>query len=107
MIIAIDFDGVIHDKLRPVEGRKMGRPIDGAQASVTRLKDDGNMIIIHTVMAASVRGIQAVADWMKYYSIPYDLIMFTKPNADVFIDDKAIRFESWSDTLNKLGELHV
>lgn len=36
--------------------------------------------------------------WLEKHNIPYDEIYIGKPNADVFIDDKAYRHTSWKDT---------
>ena len=34
-------------------------------------------------------------DWLKRHNIEYDEIHFGKPHAQVYIDDNAVRFESW------------
>ena len=36
-------------------------------------------------------------EWLEKYEIPYDEIYFGKPNADVYIDDKGLKFESWKN----------
>ena len=93
MILAIDFDGVIHDHKHPVEGKKMGLPMDGAVQGLKKLKVFGHMVIIH-----SCKDKQTIEEWMKFYGIPYyDSITNIKPIADVYLDDKAIRFENWND----------
>jgi hypothetical protein len=97
MILAIDFDGVLHDQKNPVEGRKMGRPVEGAYAAMVQLKVQGHTLIVH-----SVWGGPAMAEWLRFYQIPYDEITSTKPKADFYIDDKAIKFTSWEDTLKCL-----
>jgi uncharacterized protein YmfQ (DUF2313 family) len=92
MILAIDFDGVVHDHKHPIAGRRMGAPIEGAKEALTMLKRH-HKIIIHSVWGGS--GKQVIADWMKYYGIPYDDITNIKPQADHYIDDKAIHFTNW------------
>ena len=102
-IIAVDFDGVIHDIKHPLPGKRMGAPIAGAKEALTELKDNLNRIIIFTVRAFDEQGIKVVEDWMNYYNIPYDTITNKKPaEADIFLDDKAIRFIDWRDALNKI-----
>lgn len=99
MILAIDFDEVIHDTKNPITGRKMGAPIYGSQEALDDLHDAGHKIIIHTVRGIS----KAVMDWLEYYDIPYDEITNIKPKADWYIDDKSLHFESWEQVMNKLG----
>ena len=46
-------------------------------------------------------------DWLEKNEIQYDEIFFGKPNADITIDDRVIRFEDWrkmdKEELVKLG----
>ena len=49
MVIACDFDGVIHDWKHPKPGMRMGLPIDGAKEAITSLKELGHTIIVHSV----------------------------------------------------------
>lgn len=36
-------------------------------------------------------------DWLARHEIEYDEIYFGKPNAEVYIDDRALRFENWEE----------
>ncbi len=69
---AIDLDGVIHDHLHPVEGKRMGAPMEGAVEAITALRDKGDTIIVHTVKATTESGRCAVIDWLNHYNIPFD-----------------------------------
>lgn len=99
--MAIDFDQVIHNKKQPVPGRRMGKPLPGTKDALEHLKHHGDVIIIHTTMANTESGKQAVADWMAYYKIPYDTIM-AKPDATFYVDDKAIKHIDWRTTLDEI-----
>ena len=92
MVLAIDFDGVIIDPNNRKPGRRMGEPVEGAVQAITALKRAGHTIIIHTV-----RGDRPshVAEWLDYFMIPYDLITDVKPDAGLYLDDKAVRFAAW------------
>lgn len=97
MILAIDFDGVIHDQAHPKPGRRMGEPIDGTLEAITRFKQGGHEIIVFTSRARDADTTKVVLDWLEWYRIPFDRITNIKPvDADVFIDDKAVRFIAWS-----------
>lgn len=105
-IIAIDFDGVIHDHKNPVEGRRMGGPIEGAQKAIKILKLQRNFkIVIFSVWGGTLQGQSTIGEWMKFYSIPYDEITNIKPNALAYIDDKGIRYENWSQVLDLIKSL--
>lgn len=92
---------VIHQKDKPITGRRMGGPYPKAKAALERLKRHGDIIIIHTTMANTPSGKKAVADWMEYYEIPYDYIE-GKPHCDFYIDDKAITHKDWNTTLEEI-----
>ena len=96
MVIAIDFDGTLHDWHHPVEGRKMGPPMEGAKAALDRLRELGHKLVIHSCNNEVV-----IADWMEYFNIPYDLIWTQKPNCDLFIDDRAVPFTSWAEIMGE------
>ena len=98
MIIAIDFDGVLCDHNNRKPGFIMGEPVEGAQQAMLTLKRQGDTLIIHT----NRERFQHVEDWLQHFGIPYDEVTNIKPNADVFIDDKAIRFTTWAQVLQYL-----
>lgn len=95
MILAIDYDGVIHDHKNPPSGRKLGPPIVGAKEALIGFKKQGHKIIIHTVWGTP-EGKPTIAKWFEYFQIPYDQITNIKPNADLYIDDKAVHFTTWN-----------
>lgn len=99
MTIAVDFDGVIHDYKNPVDGRVMGAPLPGAIAALESLQEAGFAIIILTVRGANPG---YIVDWCEFYDVPYDSITDKKPNAVVYIDDRAIRHINWDLTMRDL-----
>lgn len=107
MILAIDYDEVIHAKSKPIPGRRMGGPLDGAKEALEMFTRRGDEVIVFTVMAKTAQGKQVVEDWMAYYKIPYMLVTAVKPNATVFVDDKAIRHVNWPDTMKAIDEIRT
>lgn len=115
MLLAIDFDGVLHDIDNPVEGRRMGAPIEGARESMLALEDDGHTLVIHTVRAvvpidegydeALARRVKHIEDWLEFYHIPYHEVTAIKPNADAFLDNKGIHFVSWGSAMQSINDL--
>lgn len=105
MTLAIDFDGVIHDYKHPVTGRKMGTPFEEAPTMLKRLYNRRHTIIIHTVMATTPQGQKIVEDWLTYYKIKHHGVTAVKPNADIYLDDRAIRHIDWATTWQQLKEM--
>lgn len=107
MRICVDLDGVICGFRGPGQSYEDVPPVPGAAAGLRALRAAGHVIVIHTARhmktcngdaALAVERIGAVTlDWLARHGVPYDEIHFGKPWADVYIDDNAVRFTSWTD----------
>ena len=105
MKIVIDLDGTICEIKRPDETYTDVKPKPGAIKKIKEWKKKGHYIIIETarhmktcdgdVGKVIARIGKITLDWLEKYEIPYDEIYFGKPNADVYIDDRALKFDSW------------
>jgi hypothetical protein len=104
MKIAIDFDGVIHDPQNRKPGYKMGQPIQGAAQAIKYIQDQGHEVIIFPTWADNQQRRQALVNWLTYFQVPFDDITSVKPEADFYIDNNAIRFESWAQTLDFISK---
>lgn len=98
--LAVDFDGVLHDPHNVTPGHRMGVPCDGAVESMTHLRRRGYRLVIFTT-----NRIGPVGDWLDHFKVPYDEITNTKPEAEVYIDDRGLRHTNWTETLLALGRL--
>ena len=103
--LAIDFDGVCHNPNDKLPGYKLGRPIPGAPMALKKLHDEGAIIVIHSIWADTEQKCQAIAEWCKYFRIPYDFITNKKPLADAYLDNLGIRFYNWDQALKDIKEL--
>lgn len=105
MRIAIDLDGTICEIKKPTESYAQLRPLPGAIERIRALRSKGHYIIILTArnMATCESNLGKVLknvgkitlDWLEEHGIEYDEIYFGKPNAEIYLDDRALRFESW------------
>ena len=105
MRICFDLDGVICQLREPGQSYAELEPVPGAVEKLRALKAAGHYIIIATarhmktcdgnVGRVLARQGAVTLDWLKRYEIEYDEIHFGKPHAQVYIDDNALRFESW------------
>ena len=102
--IAIDFDGVVHDFKNPPQGQKLGPPIPGALESIERLRDQGYKIVIFSHWANSPENILIITRWLDYFDFPpYLEITDKKPNADFFVDDRALEFKNnWPEIMERI-----
>lgn len=78
----------------------------GAVDKLRQLKTAGHYLIINTarhmktcegnVGRVIAKQGAVTLDWLARHKIEYDEIHFGKPHAQIYIDDNALRFESWS-----------
>jgi len=103
--ICIDLDGVVCELKRPGQTYAELRPVRGAVDKLRALRAAGHAVILSTARhmktcdgnaGLAVARIGAVTlEWLARHQVEYDEIHFGKPWADVYIDDNAMRFESW------------
>ena len=107
--LAIDFDGVIHNhNLGFHDGTCYGKPIEGAIDAIKLLSKKYTIIIFtcksnpNRPLIEGKNGTELVWGWLKKYNIDKYIkdVTYNKPNALFYIDDKAISFNNWDNTLN-------
>lgn len=112
--LMIDFDGVISQyKNGWNNGKLTDDPMENVKESIDYLKNEGYEIIIFTTRASKTHNTdptaeQLVADlqrWLKEHDIYYDAITSEKLGALAYIDDKAIRFTSWTDVIKQIKNI--
>jgi hypothetical protein len=108
-IIAIDFDGVIHNADKGWhDGTCYGEPIQGAIEAI-KILSQKYKIVIFTAKAKPDRplvngktGIELVKEWFNQHELDDYIFEITseKPRANLYIDDNGYRFKNWENTLN-------
>lgn len=106
MRIAIDLDGTICEIRHDPQTYADVAPLPGAVDRLRQLKVAGHYLIILTARhmqtcqgnegAVIARVGKITLDWLAKHDVPYDEIHFGKPNAEVYIDDRALRFTDWT-----------
>ena len=86
-VIALDFDGVLHD-YHGWNGGKLGKPIPGMMLLVDTLRAEGAYVVIHTTRKA-----EEIAPRLFEHGFP-DLPVYNEKwsRIDVFVDDRAVGF---------------
>ena len=110
--VGVDFDGVIHKNSKGFyDGTVYDDPIEGSYEALEKLSKKYT-VIIFTVKARPDRGLvhgktgtELVWEWLTKHDMAKFVSKVTpeKPRAVYYIDDKGIEFNSWKDTLNKIG----
>ena len=111
--LAIDFDGVIHKSSKSFhDGTIYDDPVNGVEGALERLSEDYTLII-YTCKANPDRplingktGIELIWEWLDKYNLSQYIndIVYGKPNAKYYIDDKGIRFINWNQTIKEISE---
>jgi phosphoglycolate phosphatase-like HAD superfamily hydrolase len=98
--IMVDLDGVLCTE-EQFHDRPLAEPIAGAREALEKLRAAGYIVVVYT--ARSWGEHRATKHWLDQHGFTYDGIQMGKPVADVWIDDRALRFTSWNETLRQLG----
>jgi len=115
MRICIDLDGVISPIKKADQSYEGLEPLPGAVEKIKELRKKGHYIIIQTArhmktcesnMGKIMKKIAKITlDWLEKHNIEYDEIYFGKPNAEIYIDDRAVKFSSWDEITEDLINL--
>lgn len=114
LVIAIDFDGVLHDDDKGFhDGTIYGNLIPGTKNAL-KLLSKTYKLILYTCKANPLRplvdnknGIELIWQWLKQHELDEFIsdITFGKPNAFIYIDDKGYKFNNWEQTLMDIGQI--
>ena len=110
--ICADLDGTICN-LSADANYSAVEPVPEAIASLTRLREQGAYIIIYTALRMRTHNgnvesaISEVGNltrkWLIDHNVPYDELVFGKPYAHCYIDDLAVRFETWPRAMEEIA----
>ncbi len=103
MIIAVDFDNVLYDHDGQWRGGALPRgPVPGAAEAMRQLAAEGHRLVVFSTRGWLKAHRERMGAWLSAHDILYHDIARTKPNADVYLDDKALRFTTWPAALSAL-----
>lgn len=99
--ICFDFDGVIHSYVSGWQGNNVANdpPVPGIVGVIRKLYNEGWEIYVHSSRCATLAGAQTIQNYLNRYEIPYKDITPYKPEAKIYVDDRAICFDEDSEKL--------
>ena len=97
-IICFDMDGVICEIDHDDYARRS--PNMETIKMMSLLTEKKVKIIIHT--GRHINNLDTTLDWLKRFGVKYDHLQFGKPVADLYIDDKGMRFTKCQNEIIKL-----
>lgn len=100
MQLIIDLDGTICTEEK-MFSRSLAKPIPKAIESVNSLYEAGHTIIIYT--SRIWIEYEMTTHWLNFNGVKYHQLVMGKPQGDVWIDDRAINFDTWDNVLAKLN----
>lgn len=100
--LLIDFDSTLAEEH---EDGSIGKPLLNAKESLDKLKNLGYDIEIYSVRANDEKGLDDIKEWLDKYNIPYDSIFQGEKPRGLIIDDHAIEYKNWEDTLGQVIEI--
>jgi hypothetical protein len=113
-VIALDFDGVIHNDSKGFfDGTIYGSPIEGTETGLKYLSEKYTILIFscksnpERPLIDNKTGTELMWEWLDKWNLKQYIsdVVWGKPNALIYIDDKGLRFSNWMQTLYDLNQI--
>lgn len=116
--IGVDFDGTLSQQISYQGPGVFGDPVAGAAQAMTYLQSLGYKVAIYTSRGPA--SYDFIRQYCMEHNIPFDYINenphttifdpndcnIVKPNFDLYIDDKAVRFNgNWKSIVNSIVDI--
>lgn len=103
-VIAVDFDDCLQHRVTSKPGEIFGEPITGSLEALHYLCRKYR-VVIHTCVAHTPAGWTAVHKWLEGHNASYHEITAVKPIADIYLDNKGLRFTDWETALKDIKSI--
>lgn len=98
--ICVDIDHTLCRSTGP-DSYASAEPIPGAREALSRLREAGLVLVLFT--GRHFNHWQVTVDWLRRHHFLYDHIVFGKPPARFYVDDRAVPFEGdWAKVSQEL-----
>jgi len=109
MIFCFDIDNTICENKTGDMTYADVKPFPEALATLQWLREEGHTIILHTARHMKTGGGnqgkvlklqgKVLFDWLEKWEIPYDEIWWSKPHADLIVDDAVHKHTDWATSI--------
>ena len=99
--VVFDFDGVIHSYVSGWQGMTVitDPPVNGIREAIADIRRAGYEVIVVSARCADQDGLKAVEEYLERNDIKVHRVCKEKPQAKVYIDDRALHFDGHAETL--------
>lgn len=114
MIFCFDIDNTICERKLGNKTYATVEPFPEAIETLRWLKSEGHTIILNTGRhmktcagnQGKVFALQGkiLLDWLEKHQIPYDELWWSKPHADLIVDDASHKHTDWPSTVEAIKE---
>lgn len=114
MIFCFDIDNTICERKLGDKTYATVEPFPEAIETLRWLKSEGHTIILNTGRhmktcagnqgkAFALQG-KTLLDWLDKHQIPYDELWWSKPHADLIVDDASHKHTDWASTVEAIKD---
>lgn len=96
-IIAIDIDGTI---CSIDEDYSKCNLLPGCLEALDYIRSKGYLIFLHT--GRHINNFEVTVNWLTKNGVIYDNIVFGKPPAKYYIDDRSVLFTNWEQIIKEM-----
>lgn len=114
LIFCFDIDNTICEIKTGTMTYAEVQPFPEALETMRWLKSEGHTIILHTARHMKTAGGnqgrvlklqgKVLFDWLDKHDIPYDEIWWSKPHADLIVDDAVHKHTDWATTVEAIKQ---
>lgn len=105
--VVFDFDGVIHSYTSGWQGYSEipDPPVAGIATAISQIRNAGFLVKVVSTRCKHEEGKEAIRKYLDFNNIEVDAVMYEKPPAIAYIDDRAIHFDRFSDPSTLLPQI--
>ncbi|OGU56269.1 MAG: hypothetical protein A2V66_07205 [Ignavibacteria bacterium RBG_13_36_8] len=101
-IIAVDFDGVLHRYSRGWQkGEIYDEPVEGVKGALEKLTQNFELKLF-----TAREETESIIKWLEKHGLRkyFTHITNVKPVAELYVDDRALKFNNWTETVKEINE---